>query len=88
MAAFKQYTSLYNDYGLPVVFDFVSRFRSGEMPIGVASYATYNTLMVSAPEIKGLWNFAPFPGTIQEDGTLDNTVHTDGLCCMMIKTDS
>ena len=88
VSAFKLYTSLYNDYGLPVVYDFVSRFRSGEMPIGVASYATYNTLMVSAPEIKGLWNFAPFLGTIQEDGTLDNTVHTDGLCCMMIKTDS
>ena len=88
VSAFKLYTSLYNDYGLPVVYDFVSRFRSGEMPLGVASYATYNTLMVSAPEIKGLWNFAPFPGTIQEDGTLDNTVHTDGLCCMMIKTDS
>ena len=34
VAAFKQYTSLYNDYGLPVVFDFVSRFRSGLMPLG------------------------------------------------------
>ena len=87
VAAFKLYTSLYNDYGLPVVYDFVSRFRSGEMPLGVASYATYNTLMVSAPEIKGLWNFAPFPGTVKEDGTLDNTVHTDGLCCMIIATD-
>ena len=30
VAAFKFYTSLYNDYGLPTVFDFVSRFRSGE----------------------------------------------------------
>ena len=88
VSAFKLYTSLYNDYGLPVIFDFVSRFRSGEMPMGVASYATYNTLMVSAPEIKGLWNFAPFPGTVQADGTVDNTVHTDGLCSMMIKTDS
>ena len=88
VSAFKLYTSLYNDYGLPVIFDFFSRFRSGEMPLGVASYATYNTLMVSAPEIKGLWNFAPFPGTMQEDGTVDNTVHTDGLCCMMIKTDN
>ena len=87
VAAFKLYTSLYNDYGLPVVYDFVSRFRSGEMPLGVASYATYNTLMVSAPEIKGLWDFAPFLGTIQEDGTLDNTVHTDGLCSMIIATD-
>ena len=85
--AFKQYTSLYNDYGLPVVFDFVSRFRSGEMPLGVASYATYNTLMVSAPEIRGLWDFTLFPGTLKEDGTIDRTAQTDGLCCMMIATD-
>ena len=87
VAAFKQYVSLYNDYGLPTIFDFVSRFRSGEMPMGVASYATYNTLMISAPEIRGLWDFTLVPGTIQEDGTLDRTCHTAGLCCMMVKTD-
>lgn len=86
VAAFKQYTSLYNDYGLPVVFDFVSRFRTGEMPLGVASYATFNTLMVSAPEIRGLWDFTLFPGTRREDGTIDRTAQTDGLCCMMIAT--
>lgn len=85
--AFKQYTSLYNDYGLPVVFDFVSRFRSGEMPLGVASYATYNTLMVSAPEIRGLWDFTLIPGTARQDGTIDRTAQTDGLCCLMVATD-
>ena len=87
VAAFKQYVSLYNDYGLPTVFDFVSRFRSGEMPMGIASYATYNTLMISAPEIRGLWDFTLLPGTVREDGTLDRTSHTGGLCCMMVKTD-
>ncbi len=99
VAAFKQYTSLYNDYGLPTVYDFVSRFRSGEMPLGIASYATYNTLMVSAPEIRGRWGFTLFPGTVKTDengkvirnadGTLqiDHTVQTDGLCCMMVATD-
>ena len=85
--AFKMYTSLYNDYGLPMVYDFVSRFRSGEMPIGVAGYSTYNTLMVSAPEIRGLWDFTLFPGTLRADGTIDRTVHSNGACCMMIKTD-
>ena len=88
VAAFKQYVSLYNDYGLPTIFDFVSRFRSGEMPIGVISYATYNTLMISAPEIRGLWDFTLVPGTVQEDGSIDRTCHTAGLCCMMIKTDN
>ena len=45
MKAFKMYTSLYNDYGLSVVFDFLSRFRSGEMVMGVFDYTVFNTLM-------------------------------------------
>ena len=87
VAAFKLYTSLYNDYGLPTVFDFVSRFRSGEMPLGVSGYNTYNTLMVAAPEIRGLWDFTLFPGTLQEDGTVDHSVHSNGTCCLMVATD-
>ena len=99
VAAFKLYTSLYNDYGLYTVYDFVSRFRSGEMPMGVANYSTYNTLMVSAPEIRGLWDFAMFPGTVQTDAdgmpildengdpVVDHSVHSQGVCCMMIATD-
>ena len=85
--AFELYTSLYNDYGLPTVFDFVSRFRSGEMPVGVGQYSLYNTLTVSAPEIRGLWDFALYPGTLRADGTIDRSVHSSGLCCMMVATD-
>ncbi len=87
VAAFKFYTSLYNDYGLPTVFDFVSRFRSGEMPVGVGQYTLYNTLTVSAPEIRGLWDFTLYPGTLKEDGTIDRSVHANGACCMMVATD-
>ena len=65
--AFDVYTRFFTDYGIPTYFDFVSRFRSGEMPIGIASYSTYNTLMVSAPEIKGLWDFTLIPGTEKTD---------------------
>ena len=86
VAGFKLYTSLYNDYGLPTVFDFKSRFRSGQMPMGVANYDTYNQLMVSAPEIRGLWDFTLIPGTKQADGSIDHTAQTTGLCCMMIAT--
>ncbi|MBR3928416.1 MAG: extracellular solute-binding protein [Clostridia bacterium] len=91
VTAFKLYTSLYNDYGLPTVFDFVSRFRSGEMPIGIANYSVYNTLVVSAPEIRNLWDFTLFPGTIRTDENgeayIDRSVHSQGLSCMMIATD-
>ncbi|MBR6570229.1 MAG: extracellular solute-binding protein [Clostridia bacterium] len=91
VTAFKLYTSLYNDYSLPTVFDFVSRFRSGEMPMGLFPYSTYNTLVVSAPEIRNLWDFTLFPGTpvAGEDGSIviDHSVHSQGLCCMMVATD-
>ena len=87
--AFKYYTGLFNDYGLPTYFDFVSRFRVGEMPLGIANYTTYNTLTVSAPEIRGLWDFTYIPGTkrVDADGNeyIDRSTIAGTQCCMMIK---
>lgn len=87
--AMADYIKYFNDYGIPVYFDFVSRFRSGEMPIGVANYATYNTLMVSAPEIRGLWDFTLIPGTEKTDENgetyIDRSDFITGSATMMIK---
>lgn len=89
--AFKDYVRYFNDYGLPTLYDFVSRFRSGEMPIGIAAYSTYNTLMVSAPEIRGLWDFTLIPGTeyTAEDGStyIDRSDFITGNATMMIATE-
>ena len=89
--AFEDYVRYFNDYGIPTVYDFVSQFRSGEMPIGIAPYSTYNTLMVSAPEIRGLWDFTLIPGTVRtnEDGTtyIDRSDFISGAATMMIKTE-
>lgn len=89
--AFKDYVRYFNDYGLPAVYDFVSRFRSGEMPIGIAPYSTYNTLMVSAPEIRGLWDFTLIPGTeyTAADGStyIDRSDFITGNATMMIATE-
>ena len=63
MAAFDEYVRFFNDYGLPTIYDATTRFRQGEMPIIVSPYSLYNTLMVSAPEIRGLWDFTLVPGT-------------------------
>lgn len=71
--SFKQYTDFYTKYGFPKTYDFVTRFRMGEMPIGIASYAVYNSLKYSAPEISGLWEMYPIPGTLLEDGSIDRT---------------
>ncbi len=89
--AFKDYIRYFNDYGLPTIYDFVSRFRSGEMPIGVAAYSTYNTLMVSAPEIRGLWDFTLIPGTeyTAADGStyIDRSDFITGNATMMVATE-
>ena len=68
-----QYAEFFTKYGFPVSYDFANRFRTGEMPIGIADYATYVTLKYTAPEISGLWEMYPMPGTLQEDGTINRT---------------
>ncbi len=89
--AYSDYLDYFTDYGIPTIYDFVSRFRSGEMPIGIASFSTYNTLMVSAPEIKGLWDFTTVPGTerTDEDGNtyIDYSDYITGTATMMLKTE-
>lgn len=89
--AFDDYVRYFNDYGLPTVYDFVSRFRSGEMPIGISAYSTYNTLIVSAPEIRGLWDFTLIPGTERQDENgetyIDRSDFITGSATMMIKTE-
>ena len=62
MLAFQKLTEFFTTYALPVSADFSNRFRTGEIPIGVADYTLFNTLEIFAPEIKGLWGFAPLPG--------------------------
>ncbi|WP_049945791.1 extracellular solute-binding protein [Butyrivibrio sp. LC3010] len=84
--AFDEYVRYFNDYNLPTIYDVVSRFRSGEMPIAVAPYSTYNTLMVSAPEIRGLWDFTLIPGTEKSDGSIDRSDFITGSATMMIRT--
>lgn len=70
--AFEFWTDFYSNYSLPVDFSFENRFRTGEMPIGVAEYTTYNLLSISAPEIKGKWAMIELPGIVAEDGTVNN----------------
>ena len=63
---------LYSDYSFPVSYDGANRFRTGEMPIIIGSYAdVYNQLIVYATEISGLWRFCSLPGTFREDGTFN-----------------
>ncbi len=68
-----QHTEFFTKYGFPQSYDFTNRFRTGEMPIGITTYTIYTTLKYTAPEISGLWDIYPTPGTLKADGTIDRT---------------
>ncbi|TFE27500.1 extracellular solute-binding protein [Cohnella luojiensis] len=84
MEVFKKWTQFYTNYKFPVIADFPNRFRTGEMPIGIADYTTYNMLTVMAPEIKGLWDFTMVPGTEMEDGTVNHNVASHTTSVLML----
>ena len=85
MKAFKMWTEFYTNYKLPKEFDMPSRFRRGELPLAISDYTLYNTLSVSAPEIRGLWDFAPIPGVKKADGTIRRETSNGSSSCIMVK---
>ncbi|MCR4621603.1 MAG: extracellular solute-binding protein [Clostridiales bacterium] len=76
---FRRYCEFYTDYRLDKATSVEERFRTGECPIIIADYTTYNNLQVSAPDIRGLWDFTHVPGTVREDGSIDTTTGCSGL---------
>ncbi len=84
--AFNTMTEMFTMYSFPYKYDFPNRFRTGEMPIGFATYtATYNQLKVFATEIEGLWSFYPLPGYYDEatDKINNASVSTITAICMI-----
>lgn len=84
--AFEKWTGLYSEYSLLMSYDFVNRFRSGDMPVGITDFNAFNTLEVSAPEIKGLWSMHPIPGTVDESGNMKNISLSSTTTSMIMKT--
>lgn len=72
LKAFDTLCSLFNDYSLPISYD-LTRFRTGEIPIVVANWTTYNTFM-SYYELRGLWTMEPLIGWKNETtGVVDRS---------------
>lgn len=89
--AFAYFAKFYTSYNLPFTYSFVTRFRTGEMPIGIDNYTTYNLLQISAPEINGQWGMTTVPGTVDENGNLNKSVAISALntagCIIMSSTE-
>ena len=72
ISTFVDLTDYFSLYDLNVTYDFSNRFRSGEMPIAIADFSSYNQLTAFAPEIKGRWEMVPIPAT-ETNGKMNNT---------------
>lgn len=73
LMGFREMTDLFTIYNLPVDVPapgFYQQFRAGTLPIGIADLGTYNLLLNAAPELDGLWDISPFPGLVDQDGTV------------------
>ncbi len=77
LQAMKEWTGLFTNYKINKDANFYNRFRTGEMPIGVADYSTYVLLSTAAPELTGWWQMVPMPGLPQPDGKINRS--TGGL---------
>jgi len=84
--AFMNFTKLFSDYGFVLEANFVNRFRSGQMPIGVTYFSTYNTLSVYAPEISGQWRYGLIPGILKENEYIQSSASSITASVIMGKT--
>lgn len=82
--AFSYWMDFYTNYNLPISYNFVTRFRTGEIPIGIEDYTQYNTLKLAAPEIEGQWEMTAIPGIENEDGTINNVAALSGAGCILL----
>ena len=84
--AFKQWTEFYTLYGVPLTYDFYNRFRTGQMPLAIASYLSYNQLEAAAPEIRGLWDIKQIPGVLNKDGSINNVQAGSSTASVILST--
>ncbi|MHB1454173.1 MAG: extracellular solute-binding protein [Saccharofermentanales bacterium] len=81
--AFKRFSDLYLVYKVPVAASFFNRFRAGQMPLGISSFATYLQISAAAPELEGKWQVAVIPGIRNENGTINRSTTIATTSIMM-----
>ena len=72
LSAFNTICDLFSKYKFPLTYNPETRFRNGEMPLQIAGYGLYNTLIIYATELGDLWEMVPILGWENEKGEVDN----------------
>ncbi len=75
-AAFDTLCSLFTDYSLPISGVDATRFRTGELPVYVANWTTYNTFM-GYYELRGMWTMESLIGYEHYDKDTGEYIYTD-----------
>jgi ABC-type glycerol-3-phosphate transport system substrate-binding protein len=77
---------LFIAYSLPKeVVSFFNSFRYGTLPVGIVSLNDYILIKNGAPEMEGRWALAPYPGTVQEDGSVSRWYIANGTGGVIFK---
>lgn len=84
--AFSDWTDFYTKYSFEQTYDAFSRFRTGEYPMVIANYTFANQLTAASPEISGLWDFCPVPGTRRGDGTVSHAANSNGTAAVIFNS--
>lgn len=82
---FIDWTKIFTQHSGVVSSNFLTRFRSGQMPIGISDYSFSNSLSMYAPEIDGKWEMALLPGTYDEFGNIHRDALINGTASVIIK---
>ncbi|MCL2043057.1 MAG: extracellular solute-binding protein [Treponema sp.] len=70
---------LFTTYALAEqVPNYFNAFRLGQTPVGIIDAETYLLLNYAAPELLGQWRIIPYPGTVQEDGSISRWYIANG----------
>lgn len=80
---FVTWSEMYTKYLFPKTTDATTYFRIGTAPIVFNNFNFYNTLVVGAPEIRGMWDMYLIPGTADEDGNIRRNVAATLTSCVM-----
>lgn len=86
IAGMNNLTDLFKVYAVEeYVASFYNSFRYGDTPLGIGGVSTYVQLSEAAPELAGLWDIAPVPGSRKADGTVARDMNAATTTCMIFK---
>ena len=86
VTAMTNLTDLFKVYAVEeYVASFYNSFRYGDTPLGIGGVSTYVQMTEAAPELAGLWDIAPVPGTLQEDGSVLRSGNASMTTCMIFE---